>query len=250
MQIRFMTFNIQHGIDYLKQKAKGPHGDDSQDEVSLKMMADVIREQKADIIGLNEVRGRGISPGYIAQAEEMAALLGYHCYFARALNFGGRDPYGNAILSRFPLQMAETVMIPDPPVQDEDTYYETRCVLRARFADAGGFTVLISHFGLAKSEQRSAVKTVTELLKQEKGPVVLMGDFNMEPDDPILSPLFEQMNDTAAAFESVQKSWPSDAPEIKIDYILTRGTKTLQAEIPPVTASDHRPYVALLELPD
>ena len=96
MQIRFMTFNIQHGIDYLKQKAKGPHGDDSQDEVSLKMMADVIREQKADIIGLNEVRGRGISPGYIAQAEEMAALLGYHCYFARALNFGGKDPYGNA----------------------------------------------------------------------------------------------------------------------------------------------------------
>ena len=250
MQIRFMTFNIQHGIDYLKQKAKGPHDDDSQDEVDLKLMASVVREQQADIIALNEVRGRGVSPGYTAQAEELAALLGYHCYFACALEFEGKNPYGNAILSRFPLQTAETVAIPDPPVQDEDAYYETRCVLRARFAKAGGFTVLVSHFGLAKSEQRNAVKTITKLLEQEKKPVILMGDFNMEADDPILSPLFEQMTDTAAVFESTQKSWPSDAPEMKIDYILVRGAKTLQAEIPPVTASDHRPHVALLELQD
>ena len=110
--------------------------------------------------------------------------------------------------------------------------------------------MLVSHFGLAKSEQRNAVKTITKLLEQEKKPVILMGDFNMEPDDPILSPLFEQMTDTAADFESTQKSWPSDAPEMKIDYNLVLGAKTLQAEIPPVTASDHRPHVALLELQD
>ena len=250
MQIRFMTFNIQHGIDFLKQKAKGPHDDDSQDVVDLKLMADVIREQKADIIGLNEVRGRGVSPDYTAQAEELAAMLGYHCYFACALKFDGINPYGNAILSRFPLQAAETVMIPDPPVQDEDTYYETRCVLRARVAEAGGFTVLISHFGLARSEQRNAVSTIVGLLEQEGGPMVLMGDFNLEPGDPILTPLFERMNDTADVFAEPQQSWPSDIPEVKIDYILARGAKVLEAEIPAITASDHRPHVALLELQD
>ena len=67
--------------------------------------------------------------------------------------------------------------------KDEDTYYETRCVLRARIAVAGGITVLVSHFGLAQSEKRNAVAKVLELLKEETGPVILMGDFNMEPND-------------------------------------------------------------------
>ena len=144
MQIRFMTFNIQHGINYLKQKEM--QCDDSHDLIDLELMASVIREQNADIIGLNEVRGRGADADYTAQVEQLAALLDYHCYFACALKFGGKNPYGNAILSRFPLQEVQTVAIPDPEVQDEDAYYETRCVLRASFAEGNGFTVLITHF--------------------------------------------------------------------------------------------------------
>lgn len=244
MLLRLMTFNIQHGVDYHKQI-----GDISRDYIDLKLMADAIREEDPDVVSLNEVRGRGDSPDYTAQAEELAAMLGYHCYFACALQFDGKNPYGNAILSRFPLQSAETVPIPDPPVQDEDAYYETRCVLRARFSVPTAFTVLVSHFGLAKSEQRNAVQTVTKLLAQETQPVVLMGDFNMEPTDPILAPLFEQMSDTAEAFTEPQKSWPSDFPEVKIDYIFVRGAETLEAEIPPVTASDHRPHTAVVNLP-
>lgn len=240
MKIRFMTFNIQHGLDYLKQKA-------GVDKTDLEMMVNVIREQKADIIGLNEVRGRGEAEDYTAQVEEMAAMLGYHCYFACAIKFDGKNPYGNAILSRYPLKEAQTVMIPDPLVQDEDAYYETRCVLRARIEEAGGFTVLVTHFGLAKSEQRNAVQTIEGLLDQETSPVVLMGDFNVKPDNQVLAPLFERMTDTATAFYEPMMSFPSDAPNRKIDYILTRGTKVLEADIPAVTASDHRPHTALLK---
>ena len=119
--------------------------------------------------------------------------------------------------------------IPDPPVRDDDAYYETRCVLRARFAE--GFTVLISHFGLAKAEARNAVETVLSLLREEKGPVVLMGDFNLEPDSPILAPLFEELTDTAALFPCPLKSWPSDEPEQKIDYIFVKNAQALEADI-------------------
>lgn len=247
MELRFMSYNIQHGIEYLKQRELAQKGQGGPEAVNLPLMAEVIRREGADIVGLNEIRGRGSDPGYTDQAEQLAAMLGYHCYFARAVAFS-EGPYGNAILSRFPLQEAGTVPIPDPPVQDEDAYYETRCVLRARFAEAGGFTVLVSHFGLARAEARSAVETVRGLLQKENGPVVLMGDFNLEPDSPILAPLMAEMEDTAKLFPRALGSFPSDGPVQKIDYILVKGARALEADIPPVVASDHRPHTALVWL--
>lgn len=248
MKLRFMTYNIQHGIDYLKQKEQDRTNPDAPEAVDLALMAEVIRRQGADIVGLNEINGAGPAPGYTNQAEQLAALLGYHCYFASAIRFDGENPYGNAILSRFPIMEARTVAVPDPPVRDEDAYYETRCVLQARFAEAGGFTVLISHFGLAKAEARNAVETVRALLREEKTPVVLMGDFNLEPESPILRPIFDEMTDTAQLISQPLKSWPSDEPEQKIDYIFVRGAKALEADIPAVVASDHRPHTALIEV--
>lgn len=245
MKLRFMTYNIQHGINYHRQKELERQGGEWQEPVDLKLMAEAIRGQNPDIVGLNEIFGTGPSPEYTAQAEQLGAELGYHCYFASALRLGG-NPYGNAILSRFPILEAKTVGIPDPPVQDEDTYYETRCVLRARFAE--GFTVLISHFGLARAEAKNAVETVLSLVREEKGPVVVMGDFNLEPDSPILEPLFTELTDTASLLPSPLKTWPSDEPEQKIDYIFVRGAKALEAGIPPIEASDHRPHTALIEI--
>ncbi|MEA4889931.1 MAG: endonuclease/exonuclease/phosphatase family protein [Clostridiaceae bacterium] len=247
MNLRLMTYNIQHGIDYMKQLANNSTSGMA-DTIDLDLIASVIREQQPDIVGLNEVRGAGQAYDYIAQAEELAAKLDYHCYFACALKFDGKNPYGNAILSKYPIQSVETVTIMDPPVQDEDAYYETRCVLRAHFLEAGGFTVLISHFGLAKSEQRNAVARVRELLAKENCPVIVMGDFNMTPEDPNLAPLLEEMDDTASVFTHPQLSFPSDHPEIKIDYILCRGCRILEADIPAITASDHRPHTARIEL--
>lgn len=246
MKLRFMTYNIQHGIDYLRQKEQAKNSPGAPEAVDLALMAETIRGQKADIVGLNEIRGRGIDPAYTDQAEQLAAMLGYHCYFAAAIKFDGKNPYGNAILSRFPIREAKTVPIPDPAVKDEDAYYETRCVLQARFAE--GFSVLVSHFGLAKAEARNAVQTVRELLKEDPSPTVLMGDFNFEPDSPILRPLFDEMTDTAGLFRQPLKSWPSDEPEKKIDYIFVRGAHVLEADIPAVVASDHRPHTALIEL--
>ena len=110
--------------------------------------------------------------------------------------------------------------------------------------------MLISHFGLAKSEQRNAVSTMLDLLAKETGPAVVMGDFNMEPNDPILAPLLSAMEDAGAQLTHPGLSWPSDKPEMKIDYILTKGAKVLSAGVPAIIATDHRPHIATIELPD
>lgn len=246
MKLRFMTYNIQHGLDYGRRL--NPGAAQRGHDIDLAQIASVIRLQSPDILGLNEVRGLGTAEDYTAQAETLAAMLGWHCYFARALMVGGTQPFGNAILSRFPIQSAETIPIPDPLVRDEDAYYETRCVLRARFQEAGGFTVLISHFGLAKAEQRNAVATVRRLLEEEQGPVVVMGDFNMSPGDPILEPLLRELDDAASLIPQPCLSFPSHQPEVKIDYLLSRGARQLEAAVPAIVASDHRPHTAVLEI--
>lgn len=76
----------------------------------------------------------------------------------------------------------------------------------------------------------------------------LMGDFNVTPGDRILDPIRKKMNDTACRFPVPLLSWPSDKPEIKIDYIfVTPDIEIISADIPDIVASDHRPHIAEIE---
>ena len=50
-------------------------------------------------------------------------------------------------------------MIPDPLVKDEDAYYETRCIIKAKVnVNSELITVIVTHVGLAKSEEENAIK--------------------------------------------------------------------------------------------
>ena len=109
----------------------------------------------------------------------------------------------------------ENIPIPDPNPKKYSGYYETRCLLKAVLEN--GVTVLVSHFGLNRDEQENAVKTVLENLEEKK--CVLMGDFNMLPENELLLPIRERMKDTADFFGYPLLSFPSDKPDRKIDYI-------------------------------
>jgi monofunctional chorismate mutase len=90
------------------------------------------------------------------------------------------------------------------------------------------------------------VKTVISHLPKDR--CVLMGDFNMEPDDPILAPVRQALCDTAQAFSAPKLSFPSNAPTVKIDYILVSpDLRVCDADIPEIVSSDHRPHVATVE---
>ena len=72
-----------------------------------------------------------------------------------------------------------------------------------------------------------------------------MGDFNVEPDDAVIAPIREKMKDTASFFDMPKLSFPSDKPEIKIDYIfVSPDIEIVSADIPEIVASDHRPHIA------
>lgn len=231
--MKIMSFNTQHCLNYLEQK------------IDFQIMADAIKKCDADIVGLNEIRGEGTHPDFQAQTEILSSLTGLkNHYFARAINFK-YGPYGNAFISKYPIISAQTIPIPDPEVKKYNGYYETRCLLKAKLSN--GLTVLVAHFGLNPDEQENAVKTVVENLENEK--CVLMGDFNVLPDNEVLKPIRERMKDTAELFDEEKFSYPSDNPNRKIDYIfVSKDINVVSADIPAIVASDHRPYSTEIDI--
>ena len=118
-------------------------------------------------------------------------------------------------------------------------YYETRCILKATFEN--GLTVLIVHVGLVQDEKENAIKALVESIEDEK--CILMGDFNIRPDDPLLAPIRERMKDAADLFTEPKLSFPSDKPTQKIDYIFTsKDVEIVAADIPAIVGADHRPH--------
>lgn len=228
--MKLMSFNTQHCLNFRTR------------QIDFSVMAEAILDCGADLVGLNEMRDEGADPEYAAQVRILSEKTGLsQFYFAQAVDFGGDRPYGNGLLSRFPIRSAKAIPIPDPNPRGYDGYYETRCLLRAELEN--GLTVLVSHFGLNPDEQENAVKTVVEHLAPEM--CVLMGDFNVLPDDPVLAPIRARMKDTADCFASPLLSFPSDAPNQKIDYIfVSPDIEVISADIPAIVASDHRPHTA------
>ena len=102
---------------------------------------------------------------------------------------------------------------------------------------------MVIHFGLNPEEHKNAVDTVLKHLEDEK--CILMGDFNVTPDNEILNPIRERMKETSDFFSEPLMSFPSDKPNRKIDYLfVSHDFEVVTADIPPIVASDHRPHTA------
>lgn len=229
-----MTFNTQHCLNFVEKK------------IDFQIMADAINSIDPEIVGLNEMRDRGPDVEFDDQTSALSELTGmkYH-YFAKAMEFEGGNPYGNALLSKLPILSSQTIPVPDPEPKTGSEYYETRCLLKVKLA--GEITVLVIHFGLNPDEQRNAVDTVLKNIEKEK--CILMGDFNVIPDDDVLKPIRSCMTDVAECFDKPLLSFPSDKPDRKIDYIfVSPDVKIISADIPGIIASDHRPHTATVSI--
>ena len=239
--IRLTTYNIQHGHLHLRER----------NVIDLPRMAEVAGGTGASIFGFNEVRqGDGSIEGYPDMPKILAGLLGGEPIFGHAIDFGPGMGYGNLLVSRLPILESSVITIPDPNPRAYTGYYETRCVIRAKIDCRGTpLTVFDSHFGLNPDEQENAAATILPMVEREAGPVVLMGDFNLTPDSPVYARLASVLTDAAAATGETGPTYPSDAPERRIDYIFVRGARVLDAHPVGIMASDHLPLTAEIELP-
>lgn len=227
--MKIMSFNTQFCTNFVTK------------DIDFQIMADAIKSCGADVVGLNEMYDKSHMEDFDSQTKKLSELTGLPYYsFAEACTLE-EGTFGNGILSKIPFESVEVIPVTEEAIKRGNQLYEPRCLLKVKLQN--GFTVLVIHFGLNEDEHIHAVRTVMENLEEEK--CILMGDFNVTPDNEVLKPIQEKMKDTADLFEEPLMSFPSDNPFKKIDYIfVSEDVEVLSADIPAIISADHRPHIA------
>ncbi len=242
MKLKLMTYNVASGRTYHTYAA------DKQAPVDIRECAAVIKKLEPTFCGLNEVN---VYDKIDNQPREIAELAGFgYSFFSKTLDLPPSREYGNGFICRHPIASVETVKIPDPERTVAGAPYESRAIAKIELDLAGGITVLQTHFGLMDAEKSNAVRTLCELIDSIKAPTVLMGDFNIMPDDRLHECLRERLVDCAEVCENPPPTFPSYGTERhKIDYIyVSRHFRIHAFEALSTTASDHLPVYAEVEL--
>ena len=237
--LRILTYNIHHG--------EGTDG-----KTSLERIAKVLRDADPDLVALQEVDQGVTRSGSVAQMEAIAAMTGYYAVFAKAIDFGGGD-YGQAILSRWPITGKNTIELTHREGR------ESRIALSVDvLSEFGKLRIVGTHFEHAQADLRQAqaaflAKQLESELAGANDPelCVLAGDLNDTPESLTLAHFKEWRRDPAVSNAGNSlASFPSSAPETRIDYLLLAPSTPWSLHscevIPEAIASDHRPVVAVI----
>ena len=235
--LRAMTYNIQYGNE----------GIDS--------VADVIRAEKPDIVGLQEVDVHWADrSAYIDQAERLSKQTGMAVRFARIYQLPNTDParppreFGVAILSRYPIVSFTNHTISRLSTQEENPVPRPLPGFLEAVIDVHGTSVRVFNVHLDyRRDPAVRARQVEEMLGyigDSTVPTLLFGDLNAKPDAPELQPLLSKLHDTWTYSVSQGLTMPATDPTGKIDYVLTSGGfRVVNARVPQVHASDHLPVV-------
>jgi endonuclease/exonuclease/phosphatase family metal-dependent hydrolase len=233
--IRVMTYNIHVGVGMDKK-------------LDLARIADVIKREHADLVGLQEV-DRGVERTQrIDEIAELARLTKMDYAFAFNLRYQGGQ-YGVAILSRFP------ILATDHRLYKNLREAERRGFIRAEVNISGRVVNFVTtHLDYQYEDGR--VFEAAQLLaglKEVTGPLIVVGDFNDTPAGGAYRLMADGFADawleSHASGEGL--SYPADKPAKRIDYILTRRTDRIsarRARIIETLASDHVPVIADLDI--
>jgi endonuclease/exonuclease/phosphatase family metal-dependent hydrolase len=221
--LRVLTYNIHHG-----EAMDG--------KFDYERLADVITSLSPDIVALQEVdRGTDRASG-VDQAALLGRLCGMHHTFGQAMPYQNGQ-YGEAVLSRFPIE--EVVVHPLP----YRTGQEPRAALEVRITPPGLGPIIFvgTHLCHQSNETRTQqTQRMGRLFPEAGGPaVILAGDLNARPQSEPMKVLLDN-------------GWlDAVAPRSKIDYVLIRASDPWEIKeviiVDEPVVSDHDPVLVVLE---
>jgi len=233
--LRVMTYNIHVGVGMDKK-------------LDLQRIADVINQEHPDLVGLQEVdRGVKRTEG-LDEIAELARMTKMEYAFAHNLDYQGGQ-YGVAILSRF------TILKVDHRKYQNKREAERRGMIRIEVTvNNRMLSFATTHLDYQYEDGRVfETEQLLEFLRDQTGPLIVVGDFNEEPKGDAYKLMLPKFED--AWFRSNAKgdglSYPADKPVKRIDYIFYRangGVRAKRARVVNTLASDHVPVVADLEI--
>ncbi|MEX2564584.1 MAG: endonuclease/exonuclease/phosphatase family protein [Cyclobacteriaceae bacterium] len=231
-QLKVLAYNIHHANPPSKP-----------DVIDIEAIASVILESEAELVALQEVDVRTERSGKdLHQAAKLAELTGMHYYFSKSIDYQGGE-YGNAILSKYPIENSEVLPLP----AEEGT--EPRMLLVAEVNLPNGETIKFASTHLdytSKTIAHKQAEAITSFFEKERLPVVMGGDFNSVPGS-------DAINHLDGFFKrSCQEDCPPTIPVInpnrEIDFIMFSPKDHFRVithrTIGETYASDHLPLMA------
>ncbi len=223
LTLRVLSYNIHHGEAMDKK-------------FDYQRLAKVIHDLSPDLVALQEVDVGTERASGVNQAALLGKLCKMHHAFGQAMPYQGGQ-YGDAILSRFPI---ESIAVHPLPYQFEQ---EPRAAVEVRIQPEGiGPVAFIStHLCHQKVENRlQQAQRIQWLFPKPEGcPVILAGDFNARPGSQPMKVLFD-----AGWTDAV-------APRSVIDYVLVRSCDPWKVKEVTIlderVVSDHNPVLVVFE---
>jgi endonuclease/exonuclease/phosphatase family metal-dependent hydrolase len=243
--IRVLVFNIHAGKD-----AGG--------KPNLDGVADLVKSTGAVAALLQEVDVKTARAGGVDQVDALAKATGFSPAFGASLINYDSGQYGIATLARFPIGFQATIPLTVlPPQTRAGGSQEPRIALAAFVQRQPGtpvWHVLNTHLDPAEGTARA--QEIARLLDAYKDqaaanePVLLGGDFNSTPDNPVLAPLAAAgLRDAWTECGSGDGfTYPANTPVKRIDYLFLSGSlHCARAEVIDTQISDHRPLLVTLK---
>lgn len=224
-RLRILTYNIHKGFSASNRR------------FVLAQIRKSIREVRADLVLLQEVVGRHRKHGARVQSwpeEPQFEFLAdqvwtHHAYGRNALYDAGH--HGNAILSRYPIVVAENIDISAHRV-------EQRGILHAEIAVPGHKThlhALCLHLGLLERWRKAQVESLCRRIEEHvppEAPLVVAGDFN-DWRGRVTAALADRLQ-LQEAFVKLTgghaRTYPNRVPTFPLDRVYTRGLDPIKAE--------------------
>ncbi|MFC5956153.1 endonuclease/exonuclease/phosphatase family protein [Streptomyces pratens] len=243
--LRVATYNIHAGA-----------GEDG--VFDLDRTARALRDLDTDVVGLQEVDVHwGNRSDFVDEARALAGKLDMRVFFAPiydlhpAVEGAERRQYGVAVLSRYPVIEAENHEITRLSTQTSDPVPAPMPGFAEVTVDIKGAHVHVYSTHLDHradpSVREAQVADMLDVLAADRGPKILVGDFNAEATAPELAPLWQRLRDAAPDGGG---TYPAVAPVKRIDLVaVSFGITVTGAEAVAMEASDHRPVVTDLRVP-
>ncbi|MDD3033182.1 MAG: endonuclease/exonuclease/phosphatase family protein [Bacteroidales bacterium] len=232
-EYRVLTYNVHHCNPPAQ---KGVIATDS--------IAAVIQKSGADIVLLQEVDYKSNRVQGADQPLELSRKSGLQYYrFFRAIDLPGGE-YGVMILSRYPI--TSSTHYPLPAIDKGEQ--RVIGIVEVKPEGEEEICVACTHLDLPKGIREAQVAFIDSLLgKKER--LIFGGDLNASPETPEIKFLLERYTSTSEIF---QHTFPNINPEVCIDYIFTRKTKSTKIlshkVLENIPYSDHLPVVAEIRL--
>lgn len=234
--MRILTYNVH--------SCRGTDG-----KLLPERIAEVIAATEADVVCLQELDAHRVRTGRVHQARRLAELLTMEFAFHPAIQVEVEE-YGDAILSRHPMQLVRAGRLPRP-----SRLAEPRGALWVEVQAHGqSWQILNTHFGLARGERRQQAAALAEWARDacQRAPAIVCGDLNSRPGSRVHQLLGPGLREAQRVANGGQrKTFSTRFPWICLDYIyLTEDIEVLAAQVvdsPLVRlASDHFPLLAEL----